>query len=447
VFSGGRTLEAIEEICDPGGDLDVLEGVDSLLEKSLLRQEEEIAGEPRFVMLETVHEFAREKLQESAEAKVIRGAHTQYFLALAKDAEPELKGPEQLEWLERMEAEHDNLRAALGWALESKEGELALRLAGALWWFWFVRGHYGEGRRWLEQTLVSDRGAVSVRAKALVGAGRLAGEQGEIERATAMLEEGVHLFRDSEDAEGLADALISLSYAMYYGGKFDEVKAISEESLGVCRDAGNRWGVAEALNNLGIVALLQERDLDRSEALFKDGLEVRREVQDKRGIAMSLLNLGIVARKKGDLDRAVAHLQETLILARELADKSLIANISVELGRTELGRGDPERAAVYLREGLSVWAELGDEYGIFEGLWGLAQVAKASEEARRAGRLFGAADRLRESSEIHVMEIEFPEFAEHLEAARSGFEAAGWTQVYEEGRTMTLEEAVSYALA
>ena len=129
VFSGGRTLEAIEEICDPEGDLDALDGVESLLEKSLLRQEVGPGGEPRFVMLETVHEYAREKLGESGEAEVMRGAHAEYFLALAKDAEPALKGPEQLEWLERLEAEHDNLRAALGWALESKDGELALRLA------------------------------------------------------------------------------------------------------------------------------------------------------------------------------------------------------------------------------------------------------------------------------------------------------------------------------
>jgi predicted ATPase/class 3 adenylate cyclase len=448
VFSGGRTLEAIEEICDPEGDLDVLEGVESLLEKSLLRQEEGPNGESRFVMLETVHEYAREKLQESGEAEVIKGAHAEYFLALAEEAEPELKGPEQLEWLERLEAEHDNLRAALAWALESKEGELALRLTGALWWFWVVRGHFSEGRKWLEEALVGDRGLpVPLRAKALVGAGAIAAEQADIEKATAVLEEGVRLFRISEEAEGLANALNYLSYALSYGGKLDEAEALWEESLGLYRDSGNRWGEAEALNNLGMVSHLRDRDLDRSESIFKESLELRREVQDKRGIAMSLGNLGIVTRKKGDLDRAVAQLEEALALGRELADKSFIANFSVELGHAELGRGDREQAAVYLREGLSVSAGLGDEYGVFEGLWGLAQVAEASEEARRAGRLFGAAERLRATSEVHVMEIEFPEFAKHLEAARSRFEAAGWTQAYEEGRAMTLEEAVSYALA
>jgi predicted ATPase len=131
VFSGGRTLEAIGEICDPQGDLDVLEGIESLLEKSLLRQEEGLRGEPCFYMLETIHEYARERLEQSGEAEPIKRAHTEFFLALAEEAEPEIKGSDQLEWLERLEAEHDNMRAALTWALECKEAELALRL-GAL---------------------------------------------------------------------------------------------------------------------------------------------------------------------------------------------------------------------------------------------------------------------------------------------------------------------------
>src|SRR5215213_4336495 len=155
VFSGGRTLEAIEAICDAEGDLpvDVFEGVSSLLDKSLLRQEEGPNGQPRFVMLETVHEFAREKLAESPEADEIKRVHAEYFLILAKEAFPELRGPDQLEWLERLEAEHDNMRAALSWASVRKEAEVALRLGGALSWFWSVRGYQSEGRRWLEEAL------------------------------------------------------------------------------------------------------------------------------------------------------------------------------------------------------------------------------------------------------------------------------------------------------
>src|SRR5215208_6135993 len=183
VFSGGRTLEAIEAICDPEGDLpvDTFEGVSSLMDKSLLRQEEGPNGEPRFVMLETVHEYAREKLQESAEAQEIKRVHAEYFLTLAEEAYPELKGANQLQWLERLEAEHDNMRAALPWALERKDVELALRLGGALWWFWSVRGYHSEGRRWLEEALAIDgRGSREWRTMALAGAGALASEQGEL---------------------------------------------------------------------------------------------------------------------------------------------------------------------------------------------------------------------------------------------------------------------------
>src|SRR5215204_6275239 len=163
VFSGGRTLEAVEAVCDAQGDLpvDSFEGVSSLLDKSLLRQEEGPNGEPRFVMLETVHEFAREKLGKSAEAEEIKRVHAQYFLALAEEARPELRGPNQLEWLERLEAEHDNMRAALSWALERKEVEVALRLGGALGWFWWMRGYYSEGRRWLEDALANGRARIA----------------------------------------------------------------------------------------------------------------------------------------------------------------------------------------------------------------------------------------------------------------------------------------------
>jgi predicted ATPase len=177
VFSGGRTLQAIGAICDAEGDLprEAFDGISSLVDKSLLRQEKGPDGEPRFVMLETVHEFAREKLKESEESEDIRRLHAEYFLTLAEEAYPELKGPDQLQWLERLEAEHDNMRAALTWALERKEVEEALRLGGALWWFWWMRSHNSEGRLWLEAApAIEGRVSPEVRAMALAGAGELA---------------------------------------------------------------------------------------------------------------------------------------------------------------------------------------------------------------------------------------------------------------------------------
>ena len=177
VFSGGATLEAIEAVCDARGDLptDVFDGASSLLDKSLLRQEERAVGEPRFVMLETIHEFANVMLEESGEVEAVRRAHAEYFLALAEEAEPMLWGAEDAAWLDRLEQEHDNMRAALSWAIEHEEATLALRVGGALRWFWYMEGYYGEGRRWLEAALGKNRGAAAAEAGQGSGRGGLAG--------------------------------------------------------------------------------------------------------------------------------------------------------------------------------------------------------------------------------------------------------------------------------
>jgi predicted ATPase/class 3 adenylate cyclase len=193
VFAGGRTMEAIEAICDAEGDLpvDVLDGLSSLVDKSLLKQEEGAGGEPRFVMLETIHEFAREKLQESEESEDIRRLHAEYFLALAEEAEPAVEGAQQPVWLERLEEEHDNMRRALSWSLgQGQDSELALRMSAALGEFWYLRGYFGEGRRWLEEALAkSGRTPTAARARALQRVSWLAFQQGDLDRAEEASEE------------------------------------------------------------------------------------------------------------------------------------------------------------------------------------------------------------------------------------------------------------------
>src|SRR5215211_4624856 len=238
VFSGGRTLEAIEAICDAEGDLpvDAFEDDSSLLDKSLLRQEEGPGGEPRLVMLETAHEFAREKLGQSAEAEEIERVHAEYFLALAEEADPELRGPDQLQWLEKLEAEHDNMRAALTWALEHEEVEEALRLGGALWWFWWMRSHNSEGRRWLEQVLVMDgRGSLEVRAMALAGVGYLGLEQGDLDRAKEACEEGLGLLAH-EGSEAKLILLAGLGWVVWEREEYDQAKQLFEECLAPSRE-------------------------------------------------------------------------------------------------------------------------------------------------------------------------------------------------------------------
>ena len=403
VFSGSRTLEAIEEICDPEGKLDALEGVESLLEKSLLRQEEGVGGEPRFVMLETVHEYAREKLKESGEAEEIKRAHAEYFLALAEEAEPELKGPDQLEWLEKLEAEHDNLRAALSWSLEYGDAELGLRLAGALWSFWFVRGHLSEGQWWLEEALAKSGAAASAssRARALTGAGRLLLEQGNTDRAKELLQESVALFRRLRDKGGLALAVDTMGIIALYHGELEWARRLLEESATLSRAAGSTWGLAKSINNLGIVAASQD-DRDRAIALYKESLRIRRDLGDKRGIAMSLSNLTQYTQLDGDLERAEVMLEEVLRLRRELGDKSFIVNAFDGHGMVALERGDLERAAALLGESLWMCREMGYVVGMLSGLAGLASVAVATGATERAARLWGAAEGVCEATGVKL---------------------------------------------
>jgi predicted ATPase/class 3 adenylate cyclase len=249
VFSGGRTLEAVDAICDAQGDLpvDTFEGVSSLLDKSLLRQEEGPGGEPRFVMLETVHEFAREKLQKSAEAGEIKRTHAQYFLTLAEEAYPQLKGANQLEWLDRLEAEHDNMRAALSWALERKEVEVAIRLGGALWLFWFVRGYHSEGRRWLQEALaIEERISPGSRAMALAGVGWLAAHQGDLDRAQEVCEEGLQLLAN-EASEAKRCLLVFLGWVAREREDYRWATQLFEESLALSQQMSDTYWHATSL--------------------------------------------------------------------------------------------------------------------------------------------------------------------------------------------------------
>ena len=310
VFSGGRTLEAIEAICDAEGDLpvDAFEGISSLVDKSLLRQEEGPNGEPRFVMLETVHEFAREKLGKSEEAEEIKRAHAQYFLTLAEEAYPELKGANQLEWLERLEAEHDNMRAALSWALERKEVEVALRLGGALWWFWSVRGYQSEGRRWLEEALAMEgRGSPEVRAMALAGAGVLAWEQGDFDRAQEACEEGLELLANEgrEASEAKLSLLACLGWVAWQREEYGQAKQLFEESLALSREMGDTWWIANSLLGLAVVSH-SRGDYERATELYEQSMDLFREQGDKQCLAYCLNNLAMVVYSQGDLGRAAS---------------------------------------------------------------------------------------------------------------------------------------------
>jgi predicted ATPase/class 3 adenylate cyclase len=447
VFSGGRTLEAIEAVCDPQGDLDALEGVESLLEKSLLRQEEEVGGEPRYVMLETVHEYALEKLEESGEGEDVRRRHAEFFLALAEEAEHHLRGPEDVEWLERLEEEHDNIRAALSWALERGEAELALRLGGALWMFWEARGHYSEGHRWLEAALATANGAsAAARAKVLEGEGWLVVSSGEVDRAVVAAQEGLKL---SEQA-GLGGAVAArflriLGWIAIIRGDYEGAKELLEESLTFSREADDKWGIADAL--LWLTNSLDFLDRERAKELREEGIGLARELGYVTTLARHLFSLGYTLILEGDYERGAALNEEAATLFREHEHKGGgLEYLLDNLGWAALYRGDPEQAKAAYEEGLALCKELGEKVAASAYLEGLACVAGSEGEAERAARLFGAAEALREAVGWQLMPEEDALKEPYLGSARSQLDEASWEAAWAEGRGMTFNEAVSYAL-
>jgi predicted ATPase/class 3 adenylate cyclase len=450
VFSGGRTLEAIEAICDAEGDLpvDAFEGVSSLVDKSLIRQEEGPGGEPRFVMLETVHEFAREKLQESGEAEEIKRTHAQYFLTLAEEGYPELRGPDQLEWLERLEAEHDNMRAALSWALERKEAEVALRLGGALSWFWSVRGYYAEGRRWLEEALAMEgRMSPEVRAMALAMTGALALQQGDLDRAKEACEEGLELLAHEgrEASEAKLILLAMLGSVALERGEHGQATHLVEESLALSRQMSDTWWLASSLANLALV-IHSQGDYARATELYEQSMELFVEQGDKQSLAFCLNNLARVGYSQGDLGRATQLTEQGVAVSRELGSRGDVALGLCNLGWIALLQDNLGKAADLYRESLSLSWDTGLNPIVQSVLEGLACLAGVKGDTERAARLWGAAQVLHETKDIPRDTDFLAEADARISLVRSGMGEEAWEEAWRKGRAMTLDEAVSYAL-
>lgn len=418
-----------------------------LVDKSLVMAETIEDGGMRYRLLEPVRQYAREKLEASGEAGAVRHRHADFFVRLAEEAEPELTGAQQRVWLDRLEAELDNLRTALGWSLEGGEQEVGLRLAGALWWFCYLRGHYDEGREWLEGALArGEDSPAPLRAKALIGAGVLAFLQCEYGLATARLEEGLSLWRELEDKRGVASALQVLGSVAREQGRYARAQALHEESLSLWRELEDEWGIARSLNYLGFASWLRE-DHERATSLCTEALGLYRDLGDAEGIAWSLISLGTVAQYQGELERSEALLEESLTLSREAGYREGVAWSLNELGLVAYRRGELGRAEELLQESLGVHHDLGDRWRMATVLEGLAEVACAQGEFERAVRLFGAAEVLREAIGTPVPLCERPDRDGNVASARARLDGAAWEAAWAEGQAMSLGEAVGYALA
>jgi non-specific serine/threonine protein kinase len=412
VLAGGSTLEAVEEVCDPEGELEVLEVVGSLLEKSLLRREEGADGEPRFAMLETVQEYAREKLEESGEAEETRRRHAEHYLALAETAEPELLGADQGRWMRRLGSEFANLREAHSWFLDpgQEDGERAgmrLRLAAALWRFWAAQ-RFEEGKVWLQTALGRDTGEFpALRAKALGALGFILLFQHDFERAMDALEEAVAFYEELGDKSGAAFALANLGWAALHGDYRARVPAFVREAE----------------------ALMQEDIDDHARAIL--------------GIVCASAAIG-----QGDLDSAVPQLEESLALCRELGDRRSASMALFVLGVTELRRGNLERGATLLEEGAQISRELGDRLGAPYFAEGLAKLSAMRSRPVRAARLWGAAEALRERDGLSLSKFDRAntDYERDLVLVRSALDEATFDAAWAEGRAMSFEQAVGYLL-
>ncbi|MBI3461203.1 tetratricopeptide repeat protein [Candidatus Acetothermia bacterium] len=400
IFAGGWTLEAAESICGGEGitEPEVLELLMHLVQKSLVLFEGQ-GQEAWYKQLETVRQYAREKLLESGEAGVVRARHLDWYIKLAEQAEVQLQGPEQVIWLNRLKREYDNFRTALAWCKAEENGaETGLRLAGALWRSWEIHGHFSEGRKWLEDALAQGSSASKqVRAKALYGAGVLVGYHWAYRQAKVLFEESLALYREFGDKQGIARALGGLGGAIDgMDGKKELIIGLFEESLALCREIGDKKGIAMALESLATYMREKEYDNDyeRAKTLYQESLALYRELGEKRGIAQLVNSLGWLTFYHyadffpPDLEPAKALYEESLILFRELGDTGGIADSLTGLGWVAIHQSDYERATSLFTENLTLGRELGYTWLATVSLRGLGIVAQYQGNYQQAEALY-----------------------------------------------------------
>jgi len=492
VFVGGCTLEAIEAVCVAldHGAVEVLDGVASLIDKSLLQQREQADSEQRLMMLETIREYGLEALASGGEREPARRAHAQYYLRLVEEAEPQPGESEQAAWLERWEREHDNLRAAMQWSLErgadgqdTGDGEeMALRFGVALRGFWIIRGHWSEGRIFLERALAASEGPMTgIRAKALEVAASLAIYQGDHERgealcrqslaqcrargdtrgtefalhllgtlawqrgdfavARSLMEESLALSGERSDKESIAHVLCNLAGMVTQQGEYAKAQALLEKSLAMHRELGDTRGCAYSLRALALALFVAQGDLAMVHSLLEESLVLSRELGEKPGIARCLSHAALVALQRGDAVAAHALAEESLALHRETGDRWGIAWVLSIVAKVEACKGEHAAARAFYEEGLAIARKIGSKLNMAVCLEGMASVLALRGEPVQAARLWGAAEVLRETMGAPIWPVERAAYERSVAAARALPGESAFAAAWAEGRTMPLEHA------
>jgi non-specific serine/threonine protein kinase len=447
-FAGGWTLEAASEVCS-GKSIardDVVYVLIGLVEQSLVVADDD--GD-RYRMLETVREYAREKLVASGDANAVRERHRDFFLAFAVNAEAHLAGPEQATWLQRLENEHDNLRSALEHCLvEGSASDAGLRLCGALHWFWITRGYRAEGLDWCARALGSGATGerTSERAMALHAAGVLAYHLSDLPAARAYHEESLAIARDLSDRTGIARATIPLGNLRLRQGDLAAAQALCDEALEISRSLEDPRLTLQSLTGLGNVAGAMG-EFAKAQSFYEEGLAIARERADRVRIAIFLNNLGYLAFQVGQYPAARARHEESLAIRRELKDPGGVAYSLSGLGDVALQQGDYAAAGAFLKDALSIRQELGDKLGIAELLEKQAALIGVIGSALRAAHIGGAAERLREVIGSPLEEEERLRHERHMAAARAALgDDVAFNRAWKEGRAMSHEQAVEISL-
>ncbi len=446
VFAGGWTLEAAEIVCrdDDKTAPDVLDGLMSLADKSLVQFSVE-ADSPRCRMLETVRQYAREALGEGAEAGDVSRRHCDWLRTLVAAAQPHFRGAAQADWLRRLEAEHDNLRAALDFCRRDSLGAGAeLTLAADLWQFWMHHGHFAEGRERLTGALAraGDAAAPEVRLKALNGAAAMAWHQGDLPAARLWMEEALQVARQAPNHPHLDSCLHNLGNVLYSQGELAEARVLWEESLAIRRADGNLDGVASGLSNLGSLAC-QEGDFTRAEALHSEALQVADALHAPHKRRAGLVGLGQIRLAQEQYEIARVYLEEALMLAQDLDDRECLSGCLTKLGLLALRTGDLIRAGTLLRESIMVAQDAGMKPSLVAALEACADLLSASGSARSAVHLWKVAETQRNGLGLPRLRADRDHVERQLAGARRSLGSEAFELAWHEACSMALEDAMA----
>lgn len=447
VFTGGCTLEGVEAVCDTKGDLgiDVLDGMASMVDKSLAQQVEQADAEARFFNLSTIREYALERLAESDDEAATRRAHAAYYLVLAEEGADEVVA--HPEWLDRFEIEHDNFRTALDFLIKRGDPEWALRLGAALFPFWETREHLIEGRAAISRLLALEKTAPrpKLRARLLFAAAVLTSEQGDSAAGRQLFEQSLETCVELNDKRGVAVALNALGLNARDHGELAHASMLFDRCVAIWKELGDSADIARALSNLAGVTKLQGEHA-RASALYEECLAMFRKAGDGAGVAWTLNCLGDVAREKADFAAARKFCELSLMDFRQLRDGWGIASALLDLANLSSDQGHNDDARRLFGESIRAFQDLGHKRGVARVLECLAASAAAQSKAEQALHLAGAAAALRQRLGAPLTPAEQPRLEKALEFARRTLGDAPGLTAWMEGWEMPVDQAIQEGL-